>query len=88
VIATYLLATAVLTSWPRRLFSRRVWRTVHLGSVVGVALAFVHAYQMGTEASGRAFRVGMLLLVAISTYTLFIRLAGVVARSRSIGRPS
>ena len=82
VIATYLLVTTVLSSWPHRLFSRRTWRIVHLGSVVAVALALVHAYQMGTDASGRAFRVGILLLVAVATYTLFIRLVGVVLRRR------
>jgi len=82
VIGTYLFATAVLTSWPRRLFSRRTWRIIHLGSVIGVALAFVHAYQMGSDASGRAFRIGLLLLVACSTYTLGIRLFGVLGHRR------
>ncbi|HEX4984067.1 MAG TPA: ferric reductase-like transmembrane domain-containing protein [Ilumatobacteraceae bacterium] len=86
VVATYLIATTVLTSWPRKLFSRRIWRVVHLGSVIGVALAFVHAYQMGTEGSGRPFRIGMLLLVAVGTYTLFIRLVGVLALRRSTTR--
>lgn len=83
VIGTYLFVTAVLTSWPRRMFSRRTWRIIHLGSVVGVALAFVHAYQMGTEASGRSFRIALLLLVASGTYTLGIRLFGVVAKQRA-----
>jgi sulfoxide reductase heme-binding subunit YedZ len=86
VIATYLIATTVLTSWPRRLFSRTTWRVVHLGSVIGVALAFVHAYQMGTDGSGRPFRIGMLLLTAIGTYTLFVRLIGVLARRRATTR--
>lgn len=85
VIGTYLFATTVLTSWPRRLFARRTWRIVHLGSVVGVALALVHAYQMGTEASGRLFRIGLLLLVAIGTYTLLLRLIGVLS-TRRVGR--
>ena len=83
VIGAYLFATTVLTSWPRRLFSRRTWRIVHLSSVVGVALAFVHAYQMGSDASGRAFRIGMLLLAAIGMYTLFIRLIGVFVKRRA-----
>jgi predicted ferric reductase len=86
VVATYLIATAVLTSWPRRLFSRRTWRIVHLGSVVGVALAFVHAFQMGTDAFGRAFRIGLLLLVAVGSYTMFIRLTGVVVNRRAAAR--
>lgn len=80
VIATYLLATTVLTSWPRRRFSRRTWRIVHLGSVIGVALALVHALQMGTESSGRLFLIGMLLLVAIGTYTLGVRLFDALSR--------
>ncbi|MEO6571913.1 MAG: ferric reductase-like transmembrane domain-containing protein, partial [Ilumatobacteraceae bacterium] len=36
VIAVYLFATSVLTSWPRRRGSRRTWRILHLGSVAGV----------------------------------------------------
>ena len=82
VIGTYLFATTVLTSWPRRLFARRTWRVVHLGSVVGVALALVHAYQMGTDAAGRFFRIGLLLIVAIGTYTLFVRFFGVLSTRR------
>jgi sulfoxide reductase heme-binding subunit YedZ len=83
VVATYLFATAVLTSWPRRLFSRRTWRILHLGSVIGVALALVHAYQMGTEAPDRGFRIGMLLLVGIGTFTMSIRVMAVIDKRRS-----
>jgi sulfoxide reductase heme-binding subunit YedZ len=83
VIATYLFATAVLTSWPRRLFSRRTWRVLHLGSVGGVVLAFVHAFQMGTDTAGRAFRILTLLLVACGSYTLGIRLFGVLSKRRA-----
>ena len=86
VIATYLFATTVLSSWPRKRFARRTWRIVHLGSVLGVALALVHAYQMGTDGTERAFRIGMLLLVAIGTYTLFIRLVGVLVQRRDAAR--
>ncbi len=82
VLGTYLFAITVLTSWPKRVFSRRAWRVLHLGSVAGVALALVHAYQMGTEASGRAFRIAMLLLVSIGVYTLGVRLFGVLLRQR------
>ena len=78
VIATYLFTAAVLTSWPTRLFSRRTWRIIHLGSVVGLALAIVHAYQMGTDASATGFRIGTLVVVAIGTYTAGIRLFGLV----------
>ncbi len=86
VIATYLFATTVFSSWPRKRFARRTWRILHLGSVVGVALALVHAYQMGTDATARAFRIGVLLAVAIGSYTLFIRLIGVVVDRRGAVR--
>lgn len=86
VIATYLFATTVLTSWPRRLFSRRTWRIVHLSSVVGVALALVHGYQMGSDASARLLRFGMLVAVAAGTYTLGVRLFGVMAKPRKPSR--
>lgn len=82
VIGLYLFATTVLTSWPRRLFSRRTWRTIHLGSVVGVAVALVHAFQMGTDSGARIAIAGTLLLVAVATYTLGLRLFGVVVTRR------
>jgi hypothetical protein len=56
---------------------------VHLGSVVGVGLAFVHAYQMGTDAGGRVFRAVLLVLVATGTYTLGLRLFGVLSSRRA-----
>ncbi len=52
VVGMYLFAGAVFTSWPRRRFSRKTWRVIHLGSVVGVALALVHGYQMGSDVGG------------------------------------
>jgi predicted ferric reductase len=83
VIATYLIATTVLTSWPRRRFSRRTWRIVHLGSVVGVVAAIVHGLQLGTDASTLWLRAVVLTLVAAGTYTLGIRAFGVLLDRRS-----
>ncbi len=80
VLGAWLFATAVFTSWPRRRFSRRTWRILHLGSVVGVALALTHAYQMGSDAPAAWFRAGMLLVVAAGTYTLGVRVFGLLAR--------
>ena len=83
VIATYTFVSTVFTSWPRRLFSRRTWRIVHLTSVAGVALALVHGYQMGSDASNRLYQVGLLVLVAAGTYTLGVRWFGVLAKRRA-----
>lgn len=73
VLATYLFAGAVFTTWPRRLKDRRLWRLIHLGSTVGVALALVHGYQMGTDAGRILFQVGIVALVAPATYAVGVR---------------
>ena len=78
MIATYLVATAVLTSWPKRRFRRRTWRIVHLGSVLGFALVLVHALQLGTDASTVWLRSGVVLVVAVAAYSLGVRVFGLV----------
>ncbi len=74
VIATYLLAVVVFTTWPKRLGNRRWWRVLHLTSVIATALALLHTYQSGSDASRLVFRICLLAAIAISTYALFIRL--------------
>lgn len=73
VVATYLFAGAVFTTWPRRIRDRKLWRIIHLGSTIGVALALVHGYQMGTDAARLLFEVGLVALVAVATYALGVR---------------
>jgi hypothetical protein len=81
VLGLYLLAGAVFTTWPRRLANRRLWRVIHVGSTVGVVLALVHGYQMGTDASRLIVRVGLVALVAPITYAVVVRAVDVVMRS-------
>lgn len=76
VIATYLVATAVLTSWPKKRFRRRTWRIVHLGSVLGFVFVLVHALQMGTDAPAAWLRGGVVLVVAVAAYSLGVRVFG------------
>jgi methionine sulfoxide reductase heme-binding subunit len=78
VIATYLAATAVLTSWPKKRFRRRTWRIVHLGSVLGFVLVLVHALQMGTDAATAWLRGGVVLVVAVAAYALGVRVFGLL----------
>ena len=49
VIATYVFALVVFTSWPRKRGSRRVWLTVHLMSVPAAVVAGVHAWMVGSS---------------------------------------
>ena len=80
VIATYLFAVTVFTSWPKRRFSRRVWRAIHLTSVAGVALAGLHAFQTGTDATTAAFETGLVLAAAFGAYACAIRVLGRLGR--------
>jgi DMSO/TMAO reductase YedYZ heme-binding membrane subunit len=78
VIAAYLVAIAVFTSWPRKRLRPTAWRIVHLGSVLGVALAGVHAYQAGSDATEVVFQIGLVALFAFGAYATFVRIAGVL----------
>ena len=83
VIATYLLAFAVFTSWPRKRFSRRIWRIIHLGSVLGTVLAGLHAFQIGTDATELAFEVGLVVCATLTVYAIAIRVFGLLTRDRA-----
>jgi hypothetical protein len=80
VIATYAFAATVFTSWPKRRFSRTVWRAVHLSSVGAVALTVVHALQAGSDATTTWLRVGVAVAVAVAVYALSVRVIDLVAR--------
>ena len=81
VLATYLTAAVVFTTWPKRWGNRRWWRIVHLLSVAGTALALVHAYQSGSDSSRLAFQIGMVAAVGAATYGLGLRLTTLRPRS-------
>ena len=81
VIATYLTAAVVFTTWPKRWGNRRWWRIVHLLSVAGTALALVHAYKSGSDSSRLAFQIGMVAAVGVATYGLGLRLTTLRPRS-------
>lgn len=83
VVATYLFALTVFTSWPTRRFSRRVWRAVHLTSVLGVLFAILHGLQAGSDSAEVLFQAGLILGVGVGVYALGVRLLDLVARSAS-----
>ena len=83
VLATYTFVVAVFTSWPKRRFSRRVWRWLHVTSVAGVAMAGVHAYQLGSDATTPIFEVALVVGAAFGSYALALRLIAATARRTS-----
>jgi DMSO/TMAO reductase YedYZ heme-binding membrane subunit len=85
VIAFYILVVTVFTSWPQRLFSRPVWRAIHVVSVPATVMAGAHGYFVGSDAGTNAFRIGMLLLVMVGVYPTVLRLLGLAAKRRAAG---
>lgn len=83
VLATYTFCIAVFTSWPKRRFSRRVWRWLHLTSVAGVAFGGVHAYQLGTDATTTTFEIGLLVGAAFGIYAVALRVISAISRAMS-----
>jgi predicted ferric reductase len=83
VLATYIFVVTVFTSWPKRRFSRPVWRIVHLTSVAGVAFAGVHGLQLGSDAENVLFEAGLIVCAAAFVYAVSLRVLGVLARSRA-----
>jgi predicted ferric reductase len=83
VIAFYLFAITVFTSWPKKRLRPRWWRVVHLTSVVGVALAGVHAYQAGSEATRISFQAGLVVVTGFCLYAVFLRLFHALDRRRT-----
>lgn len=80
VLATYLFAVTVFTSWPKRRFSRPVWRAIHLTSVIGVVFAGIHAYQAGSDASSKVFLVGLAVCSAFGVYAASVRVFATLAK--------
>jgi hypothetical protein len=74
VIATYAMAAAVFTTWPRRVKNRRWWRIIHVGSVGATALAFLHAYMSGSDSARTVFQVAFVAASGVATYGLGLRL--------------
>lgn len=75
VLATYITAAVVFTTWPKRWKNRRWWRVVHVLSIGGAALALVHSYQSGSDSTRLSFQAGMVIAVGIATYGLGLRLS-------------
>jgi predicted ferric reductase len=78
VIATYLFALTVFTSWPRKRLRPRPWRIVHLTSVAATLLAGLHAFQVGTDATTLVFEAGLVLCGGWLVYSAMVRVLALV----------
>ena len=89
VLATYVFALVVFTSWPRRRGSRRVWLTIHLMSVPAAVVAGVHAWTVGSSRGQPWFAALLLALLGLAVYPAMLRLwAALAKRSRARAKRS
>lgn len=87
VLATYVFAAVVFTSWPKKRLNKRNWLILHLLSLPATALVLVHAWMVGTSQQYLWFKAGIAVLVGLCVYPAVLRLAGVINK-RSEGSPS
>lgn len=74
ILGLYGLALAVLTSWPKMLFPRKVWLLLHLLSLPATFLAGVHAYQAGSDQGTKWLQASLVVMLGLSVYAIVIRL--------------
>ena len=74
VLATYVFAMVVFTSWPRRRGSRRLWLTIHLLSVPAAVAAGVHGWMVGSSRGQVWFPVLLAGLAGLTMYPAVLRL--------------
>jgi sulfoxide reductase heme-binding subunit YedZ len=80
VVAMDVFVLTVFTTWPRRRFSRRTWRAVHLLSVPAAVLVGLHAFGMGSEASSDAFLLVTVACGGLTTYAIALRVLALLLR--------
>lgn len=85
VLALYAMVISTFTTWPRRLLPRKVWHVVHVLTVPAALAAGVHGWQLGSDARSTWYLVLSVVLTAIATYPLGLRLSGAWRRRRADG---
>ena len=83
VLGMYAMIALILTSYFRKYLSFRVWRVTHFLNIALYALAFFHAYYLGTDLKSglpREIFLGMTsLLFGMMLVGMFLKLKGVFA---------
>jgi sulfoxide reductase heme-binding subunit YedZ len=80
VLAAYVLAAMVVSSWPERRLSRRTWLAVHLLSVPATLMVAAHAWMIGSDKYGLWFQALLALLAGLAAYPAVLRVVSVLTR--------
>ena len=83
VISTYIFAIVVFTSWPTMRLPRKLWRAVHVTSVLAVVFAGLHGYQTGTDAPTLAFKAALVVVCGLAVYPMSLRILGIIEQRKT-----
>ena len=83
VLATYIFAAVVFTSWPKKRLSRRGWLAVHLLSIPAIVMGAGHAWMVGSSRGGLWFNALLALLTGLSVYPAVLRISTALAKRRA-----
>ena len=82
VLATYVFAAVVFTSWPNKRLPRSTWLLVHLLSIPATFMVAAHAWMVGSSRHGLWFQVLLATLAGLAVYPGVLRLFRVTAKRR------
>jgi hypothetical protein len=87
VLATYVFAAVVFTSWPGKAswLRPRTWLLVHLLSVPATVMVAAHAWMVGSSRHGRWFQALLAVLTGAAVYPGVLRLSRVWDQRRRAG---
>lgn len=83
VIATYLLIAVQLTSLAMKKLPRRFWHAIHLTSYVMFAMASVHSFAAGTDASNQYFLIFGVMIITLVLAMTIIRVIYATRKSKN-----
>lgn len=83
VLAMYIFAAVVFTSWPRKRLSRRRWLLVHFLSIPATVMAAGHAWMVGSSRHGLWFQALLATLAGLAVYPGVLRLARVLTKRQA-----
>jgi DMSO/TMAO reductase YedYZ heme-binding membrane subunit len=74
IVAFYLLVAVQVSSWLRSRLPRKVWKSVHMLSYQAMWLVAMHGLRAGTDASNRVVRVGVAVVVILTSFLTLLRI--------------
>jgi DMSO/TMAO reductase YedYZ heme-binding membrane subunit len=74
IVAFYLLIAVQVSSWMKSRLPRSVWKSIHMLSYPAMWLVAMHGLKAGTDASNRAVRVGVALIVVVTSFLTLLRI--------------